>query len=86
MTTYNTAVTPTWTKLADSNAGDLLVTWSNSVTVEFATTGADVAPVVSGHKLGPDSAITRSLIGAGFVWARLIAGSKPASVTLVVSK
>lgn len=86
MATTNIAVTPAWVKLADASAIDFLATWDVPVTVEFATTAADTAPTVVGHKLGPGSAITRIILGAGYVWARLVAGSKPASVNMIVSK
>lgn len=86
MPTINTLITGAWTKIAESSNSDLLVSWENTGVLEVATTTADVAPTVRGHKLDRDSAFTRSLIGPGFVWAKTAAGAKPSSVLLVVSK
>jgi len=86
MPTNNIAVTSTWTKLAASADADVLITCNDAVMMEVAATSADTAPVVTGHKLNPGQAITRSLIGPGFIWAKLLPGSQPASVIMVVSK
>jgi hypothetical protein len=86
MPTNNIAITSTWTKLAASTDTDLLITSNDAVAVEIASTSADSAPTVVGHYLAPGQAITRSLLGAGHVWAKLLPGSRPASVIMVVSK
>jgi hypothetical protein len=86
MATNNIAITSAWTKLAETADADVLITCNDAVTVEVAATLADAAPTVVGHKLNPGQAITRSLIGSGYVWAKLLPGSQPASVIMVVSK
>jgi hypothetical protein len=82
MATSNIAITNAWTKIADSSNAELLVTWSEPVAVEVATTSADSAPTVRGHRLPRDSALTRDVIGSGYVWAKC----ELSAVTLVVSK
>lgn len=86
MTTVNTAITTAWTKIADASDTELLVSWQDPVVVEVATTAADAAPTVFGHRLSREDALTRGVLGSGFVWAKLIPGSIPAGITLVVSK
>lgn len=86
MPTFNIAITSAWTKLADTTNTDLLVTFDSPVTIAVATTATDVAPTVMGHRLTRESALTRGVLGAGFVWARTVAGSVPATLDLVVSK
>lgn len=86
MPTINTHVTTSWTKLADASDNDLLVTWSIPATLEVASTTANAAPIVEGHRLTNMDAITRSVLGAGYVWAKLVGGSMPADITLIVSK
>ena len=88
MPTVNTPITAAWTKIADASNTELLVTCTTESTVEFVTTTADVAPVTTmmGHQLVNEDALTRGVIGSGFVWARLVAGSHPPSTRLVVTK
>lgn len=86
MPTTNVSITSTWTKLAENTNTELLVTWDVPVKVEIAATLANSVPTVDGHSLTHEDAITRNLIGAGYVWARLVAGTKPSSVKVVVSK
>lgn len=86
MATYNIAISRTWTKLAASTDSELLVTFDLPVSIEVASTLTDVVPTVIGHTLSRESAITRAVLGAGFVWARTCVGAIPAAVTLVVSK
>ena len=86
MPTTNPAITSTWSKIADSSNTELLASWNAPVQVEFATTSADSAPTVHGHRLDQGSCITRSLLGSGYVWARLSKGAAPSSINLVVSK
>jgi hypothetical protein len=84
MPTANVNASTNWTKVADASNTELLITWSAPGTIEVATTAADSAPTVNGHRLTRESAITRAAIGAGFVWVRsLSAGSAP---ELAVSK
>ena len=80
MATTNVTVTNVWTKIAEDTAEYLLVSapysryGTNHVTVEFAVTDADAAPSESlaGHALDGSDALTRGVIGPGFVWARAL--------------
>jgi hypothetical protein len=86
MPTSNVVISSSWVKIAESSNAELLATWSDPAVLEVATTATDSAPTVQGHKLTREGALTRGVIGAGFVWAKLSAGTKPNSVLLVVSK
>ena len=86
MATSNISISNAWVKLANSADSELLVTWGGSARIEVATTSADSAPTVNGHILYPGDAITRAVIGSGYVWVRLVSGSYPNSANLVVSK
>jgi len=86
MPTSNITITPTWTKVADTAVLDFLATFTTPVALEFATTTADTAPTVQGHQITNASAVTRSVLGVGYVWAKTIAGSKPSDIPLVVTK
>lgn len=84
MPTTNVSVTTSWTKIA--NAGEsFLLSGSDPVEIEVATTSADAAPTVSGHLMDIRyNALMRDVIGAGYVWAKVI--KYGSSVTLVVTK
>lgn len=86
MTTLNTSISRTWTKVAETADLDMLLTYDYPVSIEVATTTTDTAPTVVGHTLNRESAITRSVIGTGYVWARTAVGSIPATITLIISK
>ena len=86
MATINKVVTTEWSKVADLEDKAFLVTWSLPVLVEFATTAADNAPVVQGHSLSRHDALTRMVIGDGYLWARVVPGSRPDNVNLVITK
>ena len=86
MTTVNTTVTTAWTKLADDTDLEFLLTWDIPVDAEFATTATDTAPTVRGHRLSREMALSRGVLGDGFVWAKLVAGSIPSNVAMVVTK
>lgn len=86
MPTTNVQVTQAWVKIAETSHTEFLVTWDDRVDLEFATTTADSAPTVRGHRLSRDSAITRSVLGAGYVWARVVASGHGSAALLVVSK
>lgn len=88
MPTANVEITQSWTKLANSSDVTVLVTSRSIYTIEVATTAADSAPSVSGHLLHDGDAITRDLIGAGFLWARVHDGRHVAGspVIMAVSK
>lgn len=85
MTTSNISITTTWTQIATSSDSTMLVTWDTPVVVEFAKTITNVPPTVVGHKLQRDQALTRNVLGSGFVWARLV-DEVPAQISMVVSK
>lgn len=86
MPTSNPAITTSWTKIAEASNTELLASWQPPVQVEFATTSADAAPTVAGHRLDAGSCITRALLGSGYVWARVAKGHSPSSIKLVVTK
>ncbi len=86
MPTSNVTITNAWTQVADNTGSELLITWNSPANVEFASTAISSAPTVIGHILDRESAITRSSIGSGFIWAKLVAASGPNSLVLVVSK
>ena len=86
MATANLSITPTWQKIADP-ADSFLASSEAYITMEFATTATDTAPVVSGHQVQfwrGQMAINRAILGAGYVWVRLAAGS--GAYALVVTK
>ena len=84
MTTYNTTISSAWTKLADSSNMELLITWDAAIDIEVAVTATNVAPTVLGHSLNRANAITRAVLGTGYVWAR--SKGAVAGVTLIVTK
>jgi len=80
MATKNIQVLTTWVKLVDAGKFAFLVTSTTGDAIEYAVVDVDVAPVVTGHKLGNNQSLTRSAIGAGHVWAKA-----PRPVLVVVS-
>ena len=86
MPTINQTITSTWVKVASDSDDTLLVTWDAPVLIEVATTSTDVVPTVKGHSLSREDAISRIVLGDGYVWVRLAAGTKPDSTMLVVTK
>ena len=86
MATLNTTITSAWTKVAETTDNDFLITMDNVVTIEVATTATDTAPTVKGHRINNEGALVRSVLGGGYVWAKLVANSLQTSVTLIVSK
>lgn len=84
MPTENITITTGWVKIANDTDAELLATWTAPGTVEVATTAANTAPTVNGHRLTRESAITRAAVGAGFVWARSLSAGSTAD--LIVSK
>lgn len=61
-----------WTKVANDTDSNILVSWNQPVMVEFATTSANSQPTVEGHMLEQDQQVTRTVIGSGYLWARLV--------------
>ena len=86
MPTSNITVTSSWTQLAADTNTDLLVTYNENSVIEVAATAINVVPTINGHRLSKDAAMTRAVIGSGFVWARTVAGSVPSQITAIVSK
>ena len=86
MPTSNITITGSWTQLATDTNTDLLATFDENIAVEVASTATNTAPTVTGHRLSNQSAITRAVIGSGYVWARTAAGSVPSQISVIVSK
>jgi hypothetical protein len=88
MATSNVTVTAAWTKLAVADDDPVLVTSKSPAVFEFATTATDVAPTVNGHTVSDMSggaAMTRMVIGDGFLWCRITDG-RFTSASMEVSK
>ena len=89
MATVNITVTSAWTKLADTADEHVFVTAAGPAVLEVATTAADAAPSgIVGHRLPVASigdAISRDLLGPGYVWCR-ISDHRVTSQVVVVSK
>jgi hypothetical protein len=82
--TTNVSLTAAWSQVAADTDAVLLLQAPVGVEVEVAVVATETAPTVAGHRLyGPEMAITRATIGAGYVYARAI---NAASATLVVTK
>lgn len=75
-----------YTKIAnDTHTLVLASMLPGAMDVEFVATAADVAPSTSlnGHVLNVRESMTRTAIGAGFIWARSQMGATSLIVTLV---
>jgi hypothetical protein len=86
MATQNAVIIDEWRKIAETADSAVCCQSLGDVTrVEYATTATDAAPAdgVIGHRLRGNERMTRTLIGAGYLWARLF--DTPQSATLVVS-
>ena len=86
MATTNVSVGRNWVKVADIADTDLLITWVTPAFLEVATTATDVAPNVIGHQLSREEAISRSVIGQGYVWVKVVGSGPINEVPLVISK
>lgn len=86
MPTTNVYAGFSWVKVAENTEDKLLITWDDPATIEVATTTANSAPTVKGHKLSRENAITRAVLGSGYVWVRAVKGSVVESVCLIVDK
>lgn len=83
MPTINITLPATWTKVADAGE-DFLVSYPGGYRFEVALTTGNTPPTIGlGHHLLPGEALTRSVIGPGYVWARCV---EYQGNTLVVSK
>jgi hypothetical protein len=86
-TTNITVNKTTWTKVADSSNSELLMSWDYPTPMEVAVTATNAVPTVIGHKIASESAITRALLGSGFVWMKQAPNNgNPAELTVVVTK
>lgn len=86
MATTNEPLTKTWSLAASIAADPVLLSLDSAAVVEIATTAADeTAPTVSGHTITGGMAITRDILGAGAIWARVAPRSNVATASLVVS-
>lgn len=84
--TSNLTLTPTWVKAVTGTTEDFLASTHETGSVEFAVTATDVTPTLAkGHLLQAGDALTRAVVGTGYVWARK-ASKFPAQVVLVVTK
>jgi hypothetical protein len=84
MATQNATITSAWSKIADSADDPFLAQPFGSSTFQIATMATETAPTVEGHVIkASGQAISRDLIGAGHVYARVVSGAP--SATLVVS-
>lgn len=84
MPTTNQAIDTNWAQVALDTDTNLLVTWKDPAQVECAATAANAAPAVNGHLFTREDAISRSLIGPGFVWVRALPPTP--KLAIVVSK
>jgi len=87
MATSNLTITTEWSKIAEDSDDPVLIQAAYGFEYEVATVATDTAPVVIGHKIlrGTYNAITRSMLGPGFIYAR-VTDDNITSTTLVVSK
>ena len=82
MATSNVDLTNDWSQVALNTDDHVLISDSPSA-FEVAVTAADAAPTVRGHRIEPHEAITRGLLGEGYIWARNVGGG---AAVLVVTK
>lgn len=86
MATYNiTIATSGWTLIASTSDTDFLVTWDVPKLVEFASTELNEVPTVKGHRISRETQVSREIIGAGYVWAKLVNDSSISNLVLTVS-
>jgi len=87
MATTNVTVDHTWTRVASVSSDLALISCKVPALVEFATTANDVtAPIVDGHAVQtPGMQMSRSIIGSGSIWAKIVSGS-PDQTTFVVNE
>jgi hypothetical protein len=86
MSTQNVILTDAWLKVAEAADEQACFQSLGDVPrVEYATTedDSDPEPGLSGHRLAGNEVMTRLVIGAGYIWARLFDTRKP--TLLVVS-
>lgn len=88
MATTNVTITKTWAKVAEDTDDPFLIQAASSLDWEIAAVALDAAPVsTTGHRMTGDAeSMTRSLIGAGFVYARIAPLSTASKALMIVSK
>lgn len=88
MATSNVSIAKTWVQLAANTDEAVLISTKYPYAVEYAATAAAAAPTVEGHALSNKEAITRSVLGAGYIWAKVATESPmvSATITMVVTK
>jgi hypothetical protein len=80
--TTNISVGSPWVKLAAATDTSVLISHGKRAEVQVAATTADAAPSgVLGHNIDQDDAITRDILGAGFIWARCLTDTIKVKVT-----
>jgi hypothetical protein len=83
MPTQNATITTSWSKVVDTGDTTFLIQVLGDSVFEVATVATDTDPTVRGHVVtGNQAAVSRDLLGAGHVYAKVILGS---SATLVVT-
>ena len=86
MATSNITVTHAWTQVALNTDDAFLLTCAGPALLEVAATAADAAPIgIVGHRLPSASsgdAITRDILGAGYVWVRCMPPAESANVVV----
>lgn len=85
MPTTNKTINLTWQKIADDTDSSFSAKWDAPVDVELLATSTNVAPTGDGPRFRRESSINRSVVGDGFVWARLSPGSVPNTITAQVN-
>ena len=88
MPTSNVALAKTWVQLAADTDETVLISTTFPGAVEYAATAAAVAPTIEGHVLSNREALTRSVLGQGYIWAKVQADAQMVSATInmVVTK
>ena len=87
MSTQNATITESWSKIADTADDPLLIQAAHggSIQYEIATVATETAPTVAGHTIYQnEQAMTRSVLGAGHVYARLTYSSASADAGVLI--
>jgi hypothetical protein len=83
MATTNVTLTTAWTQVAADSDDPVLLQAIGGGPWQVAAMATEAAPSVSGHLIeGPQTAITRAVLGSGFIYAKALEGS----LKLVVTK
>jgi len=87
MATSNVILSKTWTKLADDSDDPVTVTFlTRNVTSEFALVATETEPTVHGHQAQYPDVITRTAIGDGYLYARIVGEESKDACRVVVTK